>query len=118
MMWRHHVPHPELQYIVEDIHGQFIARTDFAWIDARHTGEFDGLAKYGRLNPYATDAGQQITDEKEREDRVRDQNLGMSRWVWAGLDAGVRARTAEGILRGIEQSRRLYTRNATIIPLV
>ncbi len=41
--------------------------------------------KYGRLNPYATDPGQAIADEKIREDRVRDQQLGMSRWVWAGL---------------------------------
>lgn len=117
MMWRHNVPHPELQYIVEDANGLFIARTDFAWIEARHTGEFDGLAKYGRLNPYTTDAGQQITDEKEREDRVRDQNLGMSRWVWAGLDEGAQARTAGTILRAIERSRKLYTRNGTIIPL-
>ncbi len=117
MMWRHHIPHPELQFVVKDVDGRFVARTDFAWIEARHTGEFDGLVKYGRLNPYTTDAGQQITDEKIREDAVRDEQLGMSRWVWTGLDVDAQAGTAGKILRGIEQSRKLYTRNATVIPL-
>lgn len=117
MMWRHHVPPPELQYVVTDVNGLFIARTDFAWIEARHTGEFDGLSKYGRLNPYATDAGRQIIDEKVREDAVRDQDLGMSRWVWAGIEESAQPATAAMIVRGIERSRKLYVRNATIIPL-
>lgn len=117
MMWRNRLPYPELQYVVTDEDGLFIARTDFAWIESRHTGEFDGKVKYGRLNPYATDAGRQLVDEKTREDAVREQRLGMSRWVWDGLDEGAQAATASKILSGIELSRKLYTRNATVIPL-
>jgi hypothetical protein len=117
MMWRHHIPHPELQHVVETADGTFLARTDFAWLLYRHTGEFDGMVKYGRLNPFTDDPGRQITDEKVREDKVRGQLLGMSRWGWSDLEAGKQTRTAEMIRRGLEQSRMLYARNATHIPL-
>jgi len=117
MMWRHQIPHPELQHVITADDGRFVARTDFAWIAARHTGEFDGLVKYGRLNPHKDDPGRSITGEKVREDAVRDQMFGMSRWGWSGLDDDAQARTAEMIQRGIERSRTLYTRNATVIAL-
>lgn len=117
MMWRHGIPYPELQWKVVTSAGVTVARTDFAWIAARHTGEFDGLVKYGRLNPYSNDPGRVITDEKVREDLVRDELLGMSRWVWAELAEDAQARTAARIQRGIETSKRLYRRNASTIPL-
>jgi len=117
MMWRHGIPHPDLQHVVVTVDGRFIARTDFAWLLHRHLGEFDGLVKYGRLNPYLTDPGRSITDEKIREDAVRDELFGMSRWVWSGLDAGAQASTAQMIVRGMERSRTLYTRNGVVIPL-
>lgn len=117
MMWRNGIPHPELQWRVVTSSGVVVARTDFAWIDASHTGEFDGLVKYGRLNPYGTDPGRVIADEKIREDLVRDELLGMSRWVWSELEPPVQAKTAAKIQRGLDNSRRLYRRNATTIPL-
>ncbi len=117
MMWRHGIPHPELQWRVITSSGVTVARTDFAWLDDSHTGEFDGFVKYGRLNPYAVDPGRVITDEKIREDLVREELLGMSRWVWSELKSDAQARTAAKIQRGIEHSRRLYRRNATTIPL-
>lgn len=117
MMWRHKIPHPELQHAVTSADGRFIARTDFAWVPARHTGEFDGMVKYGRLNPHTSDPGLTITKEKVREDAVRDQLMGMSRWTWSGLDVRAQAATAGMIHEGIERSRRLYTRNGVIIPL-
>ncbi len=117
MMWRHRLPHPELQHTVYDDGGHIIARTDFAWIDHRHTGEFDGLMKYGRLNPHATDPGQAIAEEKVREDRVRDQSYGMTRWVWAGLAPSQQARTVAAIRLGMERSRKLYLRNRVVMPL-
>lgn len=83
MFWRHGLPYPELQYSVLDENGQFVGRTDFCWCGYRHVGEFDGLVKYGRLNPYITDIGRVITDEKIREDlirpRVRDVAVGLER---------------------------------------
>lgn len=117
MMWRHRVPHPDLQFIVETPDGRVVARTDFAWVWCRHTGEFDGLFKYGRLNSHPSEPGRALTDEKIREDRVRDQMLGMSRWVWAGLAPHAQARTAADLLQAMERSKRLYLRNATVIPL-
>ncbi|MCW2789937.1 MAG: hypothetical protein JWP56_2240, partial [Aeromicrobium sp.] len=76
-----------------------------------------GLKKYGRLNPFADDPGRIIEKEKIREDLVRDELLGMSRWVWAGLDESTQEKTADKIKQSMERSRRLYARNATVIPL-
>ncbi|RYJ03741.1 MAG: hypothetical protein EON52_17385, partial [Actinomycetales bacterium] len=78
MMWRHGIPAPELQVEVLDHDGRVIGRSDFGWSSYRHLGEFDGLLKYGRLNPYAQDPGQQIEKEKVREDRMRATRRGMS----------------------------------------
>ena len=117
MFWREGVPRPETQVVIRTEDGREVARSDFAWLLYRHIGEFDGLFKYGRLNSYASDPGRAITDEKKREDLVRSLMLGMSRWTWAGLDEKRRTATARNILQGLEQSKRLYTRNATYIPL-
>lgn len=115
LMWEHRIPHPELQWEVFSHDGVLIARVDFAWIAARHTGEFDGMVKYGRFNPSTTEPGRVIEKEKVREDLVRGENHGMTRWVWDGLAPARRRATADRILQGIEQSRRLYCRNATTI---
>ncbi len=117
MMWQHRIPHPELQVRIVNRHGVIVARTDYAWIEARHTGEFDGLFKYGRLNPHQDDPGRLITEEKIREDEVREAAWGMSRWVWADLGEKRRARTAHRIHEGIDRSRRVYTGHRTILPL-
>lgn len=115
MMWSNGVPYPELQWEVRSSGGLFVARVDFAWIDDYHTGEFDGLVKYGRLNPYATDAGRVLTDEKRREDAVRAESLGVTRWGWVDLGGSKGAATARRINEGRAQSRRLYSRNRTTI---
>ncbi len=39
---------PELQRVILDEHGKFVARVDFAWEQHRTVGEFDGPIKYGR----------------------------------------------------------------------
>ena len=117
LCWREALPRPELQYRVTTASGIVVARTDFAWPDHRHLGEFDGLVKYGRLNPYTDDPGRAITDEKLREDLARAQQFGMSRWVWAGLDTRRAAATANAIRAGMELSKTLYLRNRTTIVL-
>lgn len=115
MMWQHGVDHPELQWRIVTVDGVVVARTDFAWIEDRHTGEFDGLVKYGRLNPYATDVGRVLTSEKRREDLARAESWGMSRWGWVDLAPHARAATAQRINQGRELSRRLYRRDRTTI---
>lgn len=117
MCWRWNIPRPELQFEVFDSAGRLIGRTDFAWPEFRHIGEFDGLVKYGRLNPYSTDPGRAIVDEKRREDAIRSEALGASRWTWSEVAPSQQRRTTDLIKRGMEQSRRLYLRNAVTIPL-
>jgi len=103
------VPIPRMQVEYFDADGFSLGRVDFDWEEFRHCGEFDGLLKYGRLNPYSGDnLGHVIVDEKRREDRIRESGRGMSRWVWSDLHSP-RA-TCQRILAGIEQSRRLYGR--------
>ncbi|KQY59709.1 hypothetical protein ASD11_09205 [Aeromicrobium sp. Root495] len=115
MMWVHQVPAPELQVEVHDRDGRIIGRSDFGWSAYRHLGEFDGMLKYGRLNPHGEDPGRQIEREKVREDRMRGTRRGMSRWVWIELGTGRSPATAGRLVADMQQSRRLYTRNATHI---
>lgn len=116
LMIRFGIEHPDLQFVLVDEHGKFIARTDFAWRRFRHLGEFDGVMKYGRLNRHTDDPGRAIVEEKWREDAARAQGYGMSRWGWRDLAPSAQASTAAMIRAGIDRSRRLYARNAVVIP--
>lgn len=101
------LPVPRMQVEYFDADGCSLGRVDFDWEDFWHLGEFDGLSKYGRLNPYGgADLGQVVVDEKRREDGLRRLGLGMSRWVWADLHSP--AATCRRIRAEMEQSRRLY----------
>lgn len=103
------LPIPRMQVEFFDARGTSVGRVDFDWEDFWHCGEFDGLVKYGRLNPYSGgNLGQVIVDEKRREDRVREQLRGMSRWIYADLNSP--AATCHRIRAAMEQSRRLYGR--------
>lgn len=109
MFWREGVPRPETQARIVDMDGIEIARTDFTWRKVRHVGEFDGLVKYGRLNPYGGgDVGQVLVDEKRREDRIRAAGFGVSRWTWADLDPQQRGRTAARLRSELDRSSRTF----------
>lgn len=116
MMWKGGVPRPEQQVEIR-CRGGVPAWVDYDWDAWCHTGEFDGLVKYGRLNPYATDVGRVLTDEKMREDAVRGTNRGMSRWIWSELDARRALTTAERLLADLELSRRIYKRSRSYFTL-
>lgn len=109
-MFRHgRIAIPRMQVSFFSADGQLIARVDFYWEDYRHCGEFDGLAKYGRLNPHVAEAaGRVLVEEKLREDAVRDLSRGMSRWTWRDLDRPTQ--TCQRIAAAMERSRRLYGR--------
>ncbi|WP_157805063.1 type IV toxin-antitoxin system AbiEi family antitoxin domain-containing protein [Mumia flava] len=107
LFFKHGVPRPDLQRTLTLETGA-LARVDFDWVGVRHVGEFDGLVKYGRRNPYSTDVGQVLTDEKEREDRIRDLDYGVSRWIWRELREPAAVRTAARIRAAIERSRRTF----------
>ena len=85
-MWEAGLTMPVLQHRFDDARG-LIGFVDFWWPDFHLIGEFDGLAKYrdqellqGRTS------GQVVTDEKIREDRLRAEGEGMTRWIWDTLD--------------------------------
>ncbi len=117
MMWRGGVPRPEQQVVIQ-CGGGATARVDFDWDAWSHTGEFDGLVKYGRLNLGATDLGQVLVDEKMREDAIRGTQRGMSRWIWKQLDVNHSSTTAQRLLADLERSRCTYKRARTYIPLI
>jgi hypothetical protein len=78
---------PVLQQRFDDDRG-LIGFVDFFWPDFDLIGEFDGLVKFKKpeFMRGRTDS-EVLTDEKEREDRLRDtkQHPHVTRWIWATL---------------------------------
>lgn len=111
------LPVPELQVPIHDADGLLIGYSDFGWLEYHHLGEFDGRIKYGGIPSDQRSPQQIVFDEKKREDAMRSQLLGMSRWTWVDLDAKRQNRTAQRVRAEIEQSHRLYARGRSIIPL-
>jgi hypothetical protein len=79
------VPSPVLQYKILDHRGLLVARCDFAWIERRTVGEFDGRVKYGRFRQPGESSADAVHREKLREDAIRDQGWQVVRWVWDDL---------------------------------
>jgi hypothetical protein len=65
--------------------GAFIGRVDMGWPRYRTVGEFDGLVKYGRTLRPGQDVAEVLVAEKVREDALRDEDLGVVRWIWEDL---------------------------------
>jgi len=49
-------------------------------------GEFDGLVKYGRLLEPGQVPADVLFAEKRREDAMRAQLRGLTRWTWSDID--------------------------------
>lgn len=110
---RFDLPKPELQFTIATASGTLLGYSDFGWPEYRHVAEFDGKIKYeGKFGKTGTQA---LVDEKAREDDIRGESFGMSRVVWRQLDPPSDAQTARRVHSDIERSRKLYTRNRTII---
>lgn len=117
MCFQHHLPRPTLQYEIRDGHGILIGRTDQAWPAYAHVGEFDGRVKYQRLLRPGESPSDAVVREKIREDRIRREGVGMSRFVWEEVLPGRSKIRAELLRRELEQSRQLYLRNRTVIAM-
>jgi hypothetical protein len=78
------LPVPVLQWQVIGRSG-WVADVDFGWPRLRTVGEFDGEIKYGRLLKPGQSASDVVFAEKQREDAIRDQDLGVVRWIWSDL---------------------------------
>lgn len=80
------LPTPVLQWEVHAAAtGTFIGRVDMGWPEHRTVGEFDGLVKYGRTLRPGQDIAEVLVAEKVREDALRDEDLGVVRWIWEDL---------------------------------
>jgi hypothetical protein len=108
LFFRQRVPMPEPQRDVEDEAGRVVGRVDFLWEDDRHVGEFDGKVKYGRYLRPGESPGDAVFREKRREDEVRAQGFGMTRWTWADLDPARSKALVARINADRARSRRLY----------
>ncbi|RZT87592.1 hypothetical protein EV383_4518 [Pseudonocardia sediminis] len=80
------LPRPELQHVVLDAAGRFIAQVDFWWPGRAVVGEFDGKVKYERLLKPGQNASEVVYREKRREDAVRATGSPVIRWDWRDLD--------------------------------
>ena len=106
LMWKQHLPEPQLQFEVRDEWGRLIGVTDFAWPEHGLLGEFDGMAKYGRLLKEGETPGQAVEREKTREDALREETGWlMVRIIWAELFRP--GPTAAKIRRQLERGRKL-----------
>jgi hypothetical protein len=80
------LPPPVLQWEVHAAAtGAFVGRVDMGWPKLRTVGEFDGLVKYGRTLRPGQDIAEVLVEEKIREDALRDEDLGVVRWIWKDL---------------------------------
>lgn len=115
LCWQHNLPAPEPQFEVFNASGGMIGRSDFAWEAYRHLAEFDGKVKYVRYLRPGESVSDVVLREKAREDLLRAELFGMTRIIWIELAPARRLRTAKALGEALEHSRRLYTRNRTVV---
>ena len=115
LFWRHGVPAPVLQHRVLNEFGRLEGIADFCWDLDRHLGEFDGKVKYGRLLREGETPADAVFREKRREDRMRSEGFGMTRWTWQDLTPTYATALVRRLNADRERSRRLYGSNRTII---
>lgn len=112
---RYGIPMPELQYHVVDRSGSLVGISDFYWEDERHLGEFDGKIKYQKLLRPGETASECVFREKKREDAMRADLRGMTRFIWSEIMPHNARRTMQDLARSLDQSYRLYVRGRTVI---
>lgn len=78
------LPAPALQFVILDRFGNFVARSDFCWVEQRVIGEFDGRVKY--VGGTSGEVADVIMAEKRREQAIRDAGWWVVRWGWADLE--------------------------------
>ena len=113
--FRYGIPMPELQYWVVNGRGELVGIADFGWEEYRHLAEFDGKVKYQKLLRPGDSPSDCVFREKRREDRMRAESRGMSRFTWSMVMPDSARRSTSDLRRALDESRRLYARNRTVI---
>ena len=100
LCWENHLPEPQLQVPIHDRDGRLLGVSDFAWLDHRVLGEFDGKVKYTQYLQPGESPGDAVFREKQREDLIREATgCSVLRFVWADLYD--RRRTAQRLRRAL-----------------
>ncbi|MGH3498974.1 MAG: type IV toxin-antitoxin system AbiEi family antitoxin domain-containing protein [Nocardioidaceae bacterium] len=115
LFWRNALPAPTLQYVVRNANQTLLGIADFGWEEWCHLGEFDGRLKYYRDLPGGQDPGDVVFREKRREDSLRAELFGMTRWTWGDLEPSRSDRLIRTIRQALAASRRRYTNHRTVI---
>ncbi len=84
------VPEPKLQWELVNDDGEFVARPDFMWPEARLVGEVDGKWKYGQLLRPGQTPEHAIMAEKKREEMIRQLGFWIVRWDWDTASSATR----------------------------
>lgn len=106
--YRFDIPMPDLQVEVHDRAGRLVGRSDLGWREFRHLGEFDGKVKYEKYRRPGESVTECVVREKQREDAVRAELWGMTRFVWSTVMPAALKRTMTDLRYALHQSRRLY----------
>lgn len=78
VLWhRHGLPAPDLQAVVRDGRGRFVARVDFLWRAQRLVVEVDGMAKYAEAGWHDR--------ESRRQDALEELGYRVRRFSWAAI---------------------------------
>jgi hypothetical protein len=102
LCWRHGVPAPIPQWVVEDERGRVVARLDLAWPELKAWLEFDGREKYLKYLKEGETVVDAVLREKERESRISElTGWRCIRITWADLQHP--ERTAARILAFLRQ---------------
>ena len=113
--FRYGIPMPEPQCRVINSRGELVGISDFGWEEYRHLAEFDGKVKYQKLLRPGESPADCVVREKRREDQLRAEGHGMSRFVWSMVMPDTARRSMAELRRSLDQSRRLYARGRTVI---
>jgi hypothetical protein len=92
-------PSPRTQVTLRTPAGQFLGRVDFYWDELRVVGEADGRLKY---------TGEELWNEKLRQDRLTEHGFIVVRWGWA--EASNPRLLQAKVSRALNRARQTLTR--------
>ena len=80
---------PMLQHVIYGHRGEFLGRTDFAYLEYRIAGEFDGKVKYRMGSADGLDPVDVMVAERRRADAIERAGWIVVRWMWNDIAPAV-----------------------------
>lgn len=76
---------PALQHTIYGHRGEFLGRADFAYIEHRIAGEFDGRSEYQMGSTHGVDPVEVMVAERRRAAAIERAGWIMVRWMWSEI---------------------------------